>query len=364
MITSLPRGGLHITQPLNVSETVMRSYGEGLHAEDRLSWQAILGGEPVRLSDVFTDEAASRNGYVKNILAPMGIKYVLALPLSGPVLEGYPGSIHLLRTAEQGDFTTEEIETLQRAVKVFEVDLAAARQARRTGAAAHQLVARPALSLTVFDSHLKPLTPTEGLDGVDEGLRAQLIEQARQQLAAQSGLDVDLQRITVPDSHGDRWVFNRVVYKKYPALGEGPAIFFCLQPDCTDWNGVRVSDFQADPELSRLIPAVKFMYAEYSRGPTLTEIAQQVKLSPFHFHRRFTELLGMTPKQYMLACQIQQSKSDLLSGQKELATIAKECGFAHQSHFTSRFKQATGLTPTRWRRMASRRAPNAAADQN
>jgi AraC family transcriptional regulator len=36
-----------------------------------------------------------------------------------------------------------------------------------------------------------------------------------------------------------------------------------------------------------------------------------------------------------------------------LSEIAKECGFAHQSHFTSRFKQATGLTPTRWRRLAA-----------
>jgi AraC family transcriptional regulator len=35
-----------------------------------------------------------------------------------------------------------------------------------------------------------------------------------------------------------------------------------------------------------------------------------------------------------------------------LAEIATACGFAHQSHFTSRFKQATGLTPTRWRRFA------------
>ena len=80
-----------------------------------------------------------------------------------------------------------------------------------------------------------------------------------------------------------------------------------------------------------------------------------MSLSPFHFHRRFTELLGLTPKQYLLACQIHEAKSELLAGEKELAQIAKDCGFAHQSHFTSRFKQATGLTPTRWRRMAQQR---------
>ena len=66
-------------------------------------------------------------------------------------------------------------------------------------------------------------------------------------------------------------------------------------------------------------------------------------------------LLGLTPKQFLLDCQIHLAKSELLSGEKELAQIAKDCGFAHQSHFTSRFKQSTGLTPTRWRRMASER---------
>lgn len=352
VITTLPRGGLHIAQPLNVSESVMRTYGESLHLEDRLTWRAIISGEPTRLSDVFTDDTASRNGFVKNVLTPMGIKFVLAIPLGGPLLNGYPGAVHLLRTADQGDFNADEIEVLHKAVKVFEVDLAAARQTKKPG---HRVANKPPVNVAIFDGHLKTLAPVDGWEGFDDGLRAQLVENAKQHLGDVKGEAFVVERVNLPDSHGDRWVFNRVTYKKYPALGDGPVTFFCQQPDCCDWSHVKPADFQSDAEFSRLIPAVKFMHAEYGRGPTLNEIAQQVKLSPFHFHRRFTELLGMTPKQYMLACQIQQAKADLLAGQKELATIAKECGFAHQSHFTSRFKQATGLTPTRWRRMALRR---------
>lgn len=364
VITSLPRGGLHITQPLNVSESLMKAYAEGLHAEDHLTWRAMLSGEPMRLSDVFTEDAVERNAVFKNLLTPMGVKHALAIPLSGPVLDGYPGAVQLLRTAEQGEFTNEEVEALVQAVKVFEVDLAQARQSNEAAVTPNYAVARPPVSLAVFDAQLKPLTANDNWNGVDDGLRAQMAEQARQQHAAVNGQEVNLDRINLPDSHGDQWVFNRIVYKRYPALGEGPVTFFCLQPNCGDWSTVKSVDLQADPELSRLMPAVKFMHAEYSRGPTLAEIAQQVKLSPFHFHRRFTELLGITPKQYMLACQIHQAKSDLLAGQKELAVIAKECGFAHQSHFTSRFKQATGLTPTRWRRMALRRGQQSTPANN
>ena len=87
--------------------------------------------------------------------------------------------------------------------------------------------------------------------------------------------------------------------------------------------------------------------------PTLDEISSKAHLSPFHFHRRFSELLGQTPKHFLLSCQIQQARRMLMERKVRLANIAAECGFAHQSHFTSRFKQASGLTPTRWRRLAT-----------
>ena len=76
-------------------------------------------------------------------------------------------------------------------------------------------------------------------------------------------------RIQFPDSHGDHWAFRVVAYKRYPALGEGSFTFFCLQPDCCEWGVVKPADFQADPELSRLIPALKFMQKEFRRGPGL-----------------------------------------------------------------------------------------------
>jgi AraC-like DNA-binding protein len=125
-----------------------------------------------------------------------------------------------------------------------------------------------------------------------------------------------------------------------------------MQPDCREWNALRAADLNADGELARLVPAMQFMHREFGRGPTLNEIAETVSLSPFHFHRRFTELFGITPKHFLLECQITAAKTFMAAGDKNLVEIANACGFAHQSHFTSRFKQATGLTPTGWRRMA------------
>ena len=207
----------------------------------------------------------------------------------------------------------------------------------------------------VLDHNANVLIGNAGFNKLDDRLRDQLQRDARARLARNAGdVAADPVRLPLPDSRGDLWTFHCVVYRKLPGLSHGPAVVYCLESECYDWSTLRPVDVQADAELARLVPAMQFMQKEYQRGPTLVEIAHTVHLSPFHFHRRFSELMGVTPKHFMLESQIFDAKLQLVAGTQELVEIASGCGFAHQSHFTSRFKQATGLTPTRWRRMAAK----------
>ena len=340
-------------QPSTVAETLVKAYSTALHTEDRLTWQTILKHKPQRLADCWNAKELESTGYFREWLQPMGLAHAVAVPLASPVLDGYPGAMHLCRTAEAGDFTAAEVQKLMELAGHFDERLAAARASRRSACTpAVPTVGRPTVRFTILDSNLKPKSLAGSPSELDDRIRQEMVEQARRRLTHLNGDGAIADRVLLPDSHGDRWPFRLVTFKKYPALGDGAFNFFCLQPDCCEWGVLRAADFQADAELARLIPALRFMQQEFHRGPTLADIARTVELSPFHFHRRFSELLGLTPKQFLLDCQIHLAKADLLSGAKELAQIAKECGFAHQSHFTSRFKQATGLTPTRWRRMA------------
>src|SRR4051812_13260812 len=84
VLSTLPRGGLQVAQPANASESIVKAYVEGLHAQDSLTWQAILENQPVRLSEVVSESDAASHPYVKNVLAPLGVKYALALPLNAP----------------------------------------------------------------------------------------------------------------------------------------------------------------------------------------------------------------------------------------------------------------------------------------
>jgi AraC-like DNA-binding protein len=350
VISTLPRGSLQIVQPAKLPEGLLKAYAREFHLDDRLTWQAIFGGKPVASTDVL----GSDDPYVAEFLRSNGLAYAAAAPLEAPVLDGYPGAVQLYRTAEQGEFTAEELRKLGEIVRQINSMIEKSRQSRRSSSdePALTLTPRPESRLFVFDAHGKQILAKTDYDALDAHLRELMSEEGQARLNKANGQFMTGDRVQLPDSRGDLWTFRVVAYSRNPGLGEGSFVVFCMQPTCAEWATVRPQDVQADAEMARLIPSLKFMRQEFHRGPTLGEIAKQVHLSPFHFHRRFADLLGLTPKHYLLECQITQAKHELHSRRKELAQIATDCGFAHQSHFTSRFKQATGLTPTRWRRLA------------
>jgi AraC-like DNA-binding protein len=358
VVSSLPRGGLQIVQPPRLPEALMRSYSRDLHAHDRLTWRVIAQERPARARDAWGEpnQRLEDSRFYQEFMLANGLTYAAAAPLSSPVLDGYAGAVHVYRSAGQGPFQAEELDRLGEFAGELDTAIVRLRNERRSdgGGAVESgpLHHRPMVRQFIFDAQLNSLLAQGDPSMLDERLRDNLVDAARRRFEHLNGRDVSGDRVSLPDSHADLWNFRVTLYRSYPALSDGPVVFFCLQPDCADWNALRPADFQADHELSRLLPALKFMREQFHRGPTLVEIARTVHLSPFHFHRRFTELLGITPKHFLLDCQIEQAKSELLARQKDLVKIATECGFAHQSHFTSRFKQATGLTPTRWRRMA------------
>src|SRR5207248_1943410 len=121
---------------------------------------------------------------------------------------------------------------------------------------------------------------------IDDGLRAAIKQLVSSRIDSINGVPVQSDRVELKDSHGEMWHFRSVVHKEFPALGDGPYVFLCIQPHACEWNAVRAGDFQADAEVARLIPTLKFMQAEFHRMPTLDEISSKAHLSPFHFHRR------------------------------------------------------------------------------
>ena len=82
----------------------------------------------------------------------------------------------------------------------------------------------------------------------------------------------------------------------------------------------------------------------------MSDLAERSELSATHFHRLFRHLLRMSPTDYLLALRIQEARRLLAMTSHSVAEVAFATGFYDQSHFTKRFRHATGMTPRQYRR--------------
>jgi AraC family transcriptional regulator len=75
-------------------------------------------------------------------------------------------------------------------------------------------------------------------------------------------------------------------------------------------------------------------------------LAAMVKLSEAHFARAFKQSTGLSPHQYVIARRLERGKRLLADTGESIAQIALQCGFADQAHFTRRFAQHFGVSPS------------------
>ena len=83
---------------------------------------------------------------------------------------------------------------------------------------------------------------------------------------------------------------------------------------------------------------------------TILDLAKQVELSEYHFAHMFKQSVGLSPHQYVLKRRLILSYELIQHTQKELTEIALLCGFSSSSHFSTRFKQFYGYSPSHLRK--------------
>jgi AraC family transcriptional regulator of adaptative response/methylated-DNA-[protein]-cysteine methyltransferase len=82
--------------------------------------------------------------------------------------------------------------------------------------------------------------------------------------------------------------------------------------------------------------------------PNLTELADSVAMSRFHFHRTFKAFTGVTPKSYAEACRAQRVRGKLAQGSTVTDAIYK-AGFNSSGRFYASASKQLGMTPTTFR---------------
>lgn len=105
---------------------------------------------------------------------------------------------------------------------------------------------------------------------------------------------------------------------------------------------------------SSLQRVIDYIEADLSTPFTIKGLAQVAGVSPRHFIRAFRESTGQTPLRFVYALRLERAKELLLDPRRTATDVALDCGFSHAQHFSSAFKRAIGVTPSDFRRAATR----------
>jgi AraC-like DNA-binding protein len=326
IVSSMPHGRLQAVRASTADASLVRTYNREQHAGDAWTWQASRSGQPVRWS---RDQGAPPFG--PDWARQFAVAHAVVMPAGVAVAAGYPAALHVYRTDSESAFSDAEIALLRARLVETGNQLESPR-------------------LFVLSKDLAPLVHVDAWEALDSRLRESILEHAKSRLSDLADEPVLIDRRAHPIGRAGLQTVRYIISRSNAAHPGGPGVIICLQPSVEEWLNITPESVPSHAELARFLPALRYMREGAGSNLTLADVAKSISLSPFHFHRRFVDLLGMTPKQYLLDCQIADARSMLLEGKLQLSTIARQCGFSHQSHFTSRFKQATGFTPTRWRK--------------
>lgn len=104
----------------------------------------------------------------------------------------------------------------------------------------------------------------------------------------------------------------------------------------------------ASMSAAKLALVATYIDANLHRVIRLQELARVAGMSLYHFSRSYRSTTSSTPMHFVSARRVDRAK-DMLRTPAALADVAFACGFSSQSHFTTVFRELTGMTPAKYR---------------
>jgi AraC-like DNA-binding protein len=99
----------------------------------------------------------------------------------------------------------------------------------------------------------------------------------------------------------------------------------------------------------RAVETALWIDAHSHRPIELEDAADQAGLSPFHFLRLFSSVLGVSPHQYLVRSRLRHAAHRLADDNSPVTDVAFDVGFGDLSNFVRTFHRAAGVSPLRFR---------------
>ncbi|MES2601398.1 MAG: AraC family transcriptional regulator [Pseudomonadota bacterium] len=99
----------------------------------------------------------------------------------------------------------------------------------------------------------------------------------------------------------------------------------------------------------RAVESALWIDAHADHAVDLETTAKAAGVSPFHFLRLFSNVLGVTPHQYLVRARLRHAARLLADDARSITSIAFDVGFGDLSNFVRTFHRAAGVSPRRFR---------------
>lgn len=101
---------------------------------------------------------------------------------------------------------------------------------------------------------------------------------------------------------------------------------------------------------TRLFKVQTYIQHHLNHDLGLKELAKVACFSPFHFHRIFSTMVGVSLKEYIRRVRLESAARLLFTTDKNISLVATDTGYKNNQSFSRAFKEHFGTSPRNYRK--------------
>lgn len=121
----------------------------------------------------------------------------------------------------------------------------------------------------------------------------------------------------------------------------------------TDTSSSSANMLPDDSDIHQMNDIITYIHEHFTEELSVPELAERAMLSTYHFIRVFKNHTGFTPHEYVRNIRITTARYLLKTTALSVKDICFRTGFSCESVFCTAFKNKTGMTPAKYRSLAS-----------
>ncbi len=128
-------------------------------------------------------------------------------------------------------------------------------------------------------------------------------------------------------------------------------LIYMLYQDCI--NPLINKTVPMSPHYGTIKKVIEFIDENIEKKILLNDLAALTNLSPNHFHKVFSETMGITPNVFITKLRLDKAKDLLIRTDLTISDISAKCGFDNIPYFSYLFKKQIKLSPGEFRKKHS-----------